>query len=229
MAGGRELVHLIDVATGDLTLEGLTLEEALSLPEELGLSPRELNCARPLDSVPLAPRTGVAGCGSKLHQATAGDVQGSTGVLQATASVGIRVRLHRVYHGSVVDGPGRRSVLQVQGCPIRCPGCYVPHTHDAGGGRVMPVEAVVAAVLDRAGEPRDGITVTGGEPFAQPDGLAALLRALRDRGLHTVVYSGHPLGESAWSWWRLIRLDIQERMEPWQTTSTRPKSGTRRS
>ena len=30
--------------------------------------------------------------------------------------------LYRIYHNSVVDGPGRRSVIQVAGCSIRCPG-----------------------------------------------------------------------------------------------------------
>ena len=30
--------------------------------------------------------------------------------------------LYRLYHHSTVDGPGRRSVIQVSGCSIRCQG-----------------------------------------------------------------------------------------------------------
>ncbi len=198
MARGRELVHLIDAATGELTLEGLSLEEALSLPEELDLSPRELNCARPLDSAPLAPQRGSPRARSKPEQAIASVIQAtasveqvSASVMQATASIDVRVRVHRVYHGSVVDGPSRRSVLQVQGCPIRCPGCYVPETHDPDGGVQLLVREALELLLDPAGEPRDGVTVLGGEPFAQPRALAAVLRELEALGIHRTVYTGH--------------------------------------
>jgi len=51
----------------------------------------------------------------------------------------------------------------------------------------------VQALLDPVGEPRDGITVLGGEPFFQPAGLADLLQELQGRSLHTVVYSGYTL------------------------------------
>jgi len=51
----------------------------------------------------------------------------------------------------------------------------------------------VQALLDPVGEPRDGVTVTGGEAFSQPAGLAHLLHKLKARGLHTIVYSGYTL------------------------------------
>ena len=69
----------------------------------------------------------------------------------------------------------------------------MPETHDPAGGAALGVADVVAALLDPAGEPRDGATVLGGEPFSQPLGLAALVRALKRLGLHVVVYTGHTL------------------------------------
>jgi anaerobic ribonucleoside-triphosphate reductase activating protein len=71
--------------------------------------------------------------------------------------------------------------------------CYVPETHDADGGAERSIADVAAAAFDPAGEPRDGFTVLGGEPFFQPVALAALLRAFKARGAHTVVYSGYTL------------------------------------
>ena len=47
--------------------------------------------------------------------------------------------------------------------------------------------------MDAQGEPRDGMTVTGGEPFLQPVGLLALLQQLKAHDLHTVVYTGFTL------------------------------------
>ena len=55
----------------------------------------------------------------------------------------------------------------------------------------MPAEVLADALLDPTYQ-RDGISVVGGEPMLQPDGLLALLRALRERGcLHILVYSGY--------------------------------------
>ncbi len=61
------------------------------------------------------------------------------------------------------------------------------------GGVLLDVDCVVTALLDPVGEPRDGITILGGEPFYQPVGLLALLKELKARGLHTVVYTGYTL------------------------------------
>ena len=163
-----ELVWIIDPSTGDLVVEGLAAEEALALAGDLLPPPRELNCARPLTTVPLPAPPADAG----------------TPVL----------RVARLYHASVVEGPGRRSVLQVQGCPLRCSlACFVSETHSVQAGVVLPVDTLVEALLDPVGAPRDGVSVLGGEPFAQPVGLAVLLRRLKTRGVHTLVYSGYTL------------------------------------
>ncbi|HLI50743.1 MAG TPA: 4Fe-4S single cluster domain-containing protein [Thermomicrobiaceae bacterium] len=161
-----ETTWLIDRATGDLVVEGLTTEEAAALVADLLPSAQMVNCARPLISSPLA---------------------------QPETVEGVTLQVARIYHGSLVEGPGRRSVVQLQGCPIRCPGCYVPETHDPAGGITMSVADVLSRVLDPIGAPRDGVTVLGGEPFFQPVGLLALLQELKAQDLHTVVYTGYRL------------------------------------
>ena len=161
-----ELTWILDPATGELTVEGLSEAEASALAGDLLPPARPLNCARPLTSLPLPSR-------------------------QETSDPTLRIA--RLYHGSVVDGPGRRSVVQLQGCPIRCPGCFVPETHEPSGGVSMTVDAVVEALMASVGEPRDGVTVSGGEPFAQPFGLFALLERLKDHGIHVTVYTGYTL------------------------------------
>jgi anaerobic ribonucleoside-triphosphate reductase activating protein len=160
------LTWILDPTTGALVAEGVTAAELSRVAGTLLPVPRRLDCARPLDNSPL---------------------------LAVTSGDGAPLRVARIYHGSVVDGPGRRSVVQLQGCPIRCPGCHVPETHDPAGGVVLRVPDILTALLDAAGAPRDGVTVLGGEPFAQPEGLVSLLRALKARNLHTVVYSGYTL------------------------------------
>ena len=162
----KELTWICDPATGELTVEGVTAEEARALIGDLLPPPRPLNCARPRISPPLP---------------------------SPIPSVGPVLRVYRIYHGSVVDGPGRRSVCQVAGCTHHCPLCYLPETHDPNGGVALGIGEVLNALLDPAGEPRDGITVTGGEPFQQPSALAALLTTLKARGIHVMVYTGYTL------------------------------------
>ena len=103
------------------------------------------------------------------------------------------LRVYRLYHGSVVEGPGRHSVAQLAGCLIRCVGCSVQETHSMDSGVTMPVSEVVRGLLASEGEPRDGITILGGEPFLQPEGLLALVQALKQHGQHLTLYSGYTL------------------------------------
>lgn len=53
----------------------------------------------------------------------------------------------------------------------------------------MSVDSLVAGLRERISR-IDGITVSGGEPFEQPIGLAALLEGALALGLSTVVYTG---------------------------------------
>ncbi len=69
----------------------------------------------------------------------------------------------------------------------------MPETHDPRGGVALAISEVVELLLEEQGAPRDGITVLGGEPFLQPEGLAALLGALKERGLHVTLYTGYTL------------------------------------
>ena len=161
-----ELTWILDPATGEMAVEGLTVEEVPAIAGDLLPPAQAVNCARPLNSLPLSA---------------------------AAVSNGPFLQVARIYHKSLVDGPGRRSVIQLQGCPIRCRGCYVPETHDPHAGMSVAIEDAVALILDPTGEPRDGVTVCGGEPFAQVHDLVKLLERLKSLKIHTVVYSGYAL------------------------------------
>ncbi len=168
----KETTWIIDHATGALTVEGLTERELLSVASDLLPEGAHVNCARPINAPP---------------------VQMGSNVIAGAEEDSLYV--FRVYHGSVVEGPGRRSVAQLSGCPILCRGCSVPQTHRLDAGTLLSIGEVVRLVLDTAGEPRDGVTVLGGEPFMQPDGLAALLRELKSHNQNITLYSGYTIEE----------------------------------
>ena len=100
-------------------------------------------------------------------------------------------------HPTLHNGPGWRIGLWVQGCVHRCTEqCLSPHLLDPNAGRtysVVDVGAAVSRAVFDASTPVEGLTILGGEPFEQAAALAELLVPLRDRGLSTMVYSGHTI------------------------------------
>jgi anaerobic ribonucleoside-triphosphate reductase activating protein len=167
----RETTWIIDSQSGALTIEGLQQSELAQLTADLLARGKPINCARPINIEPLRL--------SSTH----------------SANDEPSLRVFRIYHNSVVEGPGRRSVVQLSGCEKRCPGCFAVETWPLGSGVEMSVSEVVKATLDPGGAPRDGVTVLGGEPFLQPDGLLALMKTLKRSGQHVTLYSGYTLEE----------------------------------
>ncbi len=100
--------------------------------------------------------------------------------------------LFRLYHHSSVDGPGRRSVVQVSGCSIRCQGCFVPQTHERKNGTLVSIASIVSEIVSKRSD-HDGVTILGGEPFDQPGPVAELAARLKRLGLHLTVYTGYSL------------------------------------
>lgn len=89
---------------------------------------------------------------------------------------------------SIVDGPGIRYAIFVQGCPHHCPGCHNPQTWPFEGGRKRRVESLFK---DFAADPiLKGITFSGGEPFCQAAGLARLAEMVHGLGKDVTVYTG---------------------------------------
>lgn len=89
---------------------------------------------------------------------------------------------------SIVDGPGLRMVLWLQGCTHACPGCHNPSTHDREGG----IEVEVNTILKQMQKYRyqSGLTLSGGEPFLQSTILVDLVKAVRKPTFSIWAYTG---------------------------------------
>lgn len=90
------------------------------------------------------------------------------------------------------EGPGERYAVWVQGCPLRCVGCCNPEMLE-----FRPADRRSAAELVEAACAADveGISLLGGEPFAQAGALAPLAEGVRARGLSVMIFSGYTLAE----------------------------------
>jgi len=107
---------------------------------------------------------------------------------------GPALRVHGFEKRSRANGPGVRATLWVQGCSLGCPGCFNPATHAGDAGRASTIGEVVDHIA--ATGAIEGITISGGEPFEQPEALRDLVRAIRADTDHSIlVFSGFTRAE----------------------------------
>lgn len=96
--------------------------------------------------------------------------------------------IHSLESFGTVDGPGVRFVVFFQGCPLRCQYCHNPDTWTFGQGRAVTAQEVAQEIVRyRHFIQKGGVTLSGGEPLAQPEFCAELLRLCREQGFHTAV------------------------------------------
>jgi anaerobic ribonucleoside-triphosphate reductase activating protein len=98
------------------------------------------------------------------------------------------VRVARLLDRTTAEGPGERTAIWVQGCSIRCPGCFNPQLFTTRDGTLTSVDELIARVV-AAGT--SGVTLLGGEPFDQAAGLAAVASGVRRAGLTVMTFSGY--------------------------------------
>lgn len=100
-----------------------------------------------------------------------------------------KIRIAGFLKRSNVNGPGIRSVIWVQGCPIRCEGCFNKNLWDYNGGTLTDTDNLYTEIIATDGI--DGVTFSGGEPFMQARALAELGMRLHARNLTVVTFTGY--------------------------------------
>jgi anaerobic ribonucleoside-triphosphate reductase activating protein len=105
------------------------------------------------------------------------------------------LRVHNFLPFSHANGPGLRAIIWVQGCSLRCPGCFNPETHPFEGGEMVTVSDLFDRIV-ALGDAIEGITVSGGEPLQQWRPLLALLRRVRqETTLSILLFTGYTWAE----------------------------------
>jgi len=97
---------------------------------------------------------------------------------------------------SFIYGPGCRFVIWVQGCSIRCKGCWNKEMWSITSKNEIPV-AELAKKIFAESDIIDGITLLGGEPLDQFNEVSELLVECRKLGLSTMLFTGYEMTEIA--------------------------------
>ena len=92
-------------------------------------------------------------------------------------------------------GPGKRIALWVRGCSLKCVGCMAKSMQKRSETDRVHIAQSFKTIKELSPN-ADGITISGGEPFEQPEGLYELIKLIKNNTLLDImVYSGYTLEE----------------------------------
>lgn len=94
---------------------------------------------------------------------------------------------------SKVNGPGTRAVLWLQGCSIHCEGCFNKDMWSFEPKKLIHINDLADKILKIEGI--QGVTFSGGEPFAQAAGLVKLAEKLQENHLNILIFTGYTLSQ----------------------------------
>eukprot|EP00768_Dysnectes_brevis_P000903 gnl/Dysnectes_brevis/1208_a1350_2787.p1 GENE.gnl/Dysnectes_brevis/1208_a1350_2787~~gnl/Dysnectes_brevis/1208_a1350_2787.p1 ORF type:complete len:307 (+),score=126.49 gnl/Dysnectes_brevis/1208_a1350_2787:193-1113(+) len=113
----------------------------------------------------------------------------SATALEEIAS-GERGFVHSEESMSMLDGPGMRYLIFLQGCAMRCRFCSNPDTWETKVGPTLSVTVLADRIRRKVAwlKPRGGgVSISGGDPVLQPEFVTKLFREVRAMGLTTCL------------------------------------------
>ena len=116
--------------------------------------------------------------------------------------------IHSVETFGLVDGPGVRYIIFLQGCAMRCQYCHNPETWAFTKDTAStPQEAFTAAYRYRNyWRGNGGLTISGGEPLLQLDFVSEVFRLARAKKVQTALdTSAQPFAPDNAEW--MARFD----------------------
>lgn len=104
------------------------------------------------------------------------------------------INLHSTIKSSRVNGPGDRFVIWTQGCRKMCKNCYNPETWSHYRNNLVDIDFLVEEIKNSNST---GVTISGGDPFEQPEELFYLLGKIKQLDLSdgVIVFSGYTIDE----------------------------------
>lgn len=107
----------------------------------------------------------------------------------------MRIQIDRIFYPVKTLGYGERLGIWTIGCPRRCKNCSNPELQTAQPDKTVSVEFIVEKI-EQFRDKIDGITITGGDPFYQPEPIKELLVEIHSLGIEDIlVYTGYTFEE----------------------------------
>ena len=105
------------------------------------------------------------------------------------------LNVYDIEEKSEIYGPGIRAVIWMQGCRLRCKGCWNQEMWTFKPHKLFHVEELAEKIKSINGI--EGITLIGGEPIHQSLELVKLVMEIKKLGLSVVLFTGFEFSELA--------------------------------
>lgn len=106
------------------------------------------------------------------------------------------INLAKMIDVTEAEGPGLRTAIWVQGCLKRCYGCCNGQFLKIKPAELCQTRHIIERIrYAQQNHKIEGITLLGGEPFLQAEGLAEIAEESHALGLSVMVFSGYVFEE----------------------------------
>ena len=110
----------------------------------------------------------------------------------------MEIHVAGIMENSIVDGPGMRAVLFLQGCPHHCKGCHNPETWDINSPTAETTTVAELGERILAIKRINKLTLSGGDPIMQAAACLDLIHYLNARRIEMnkpeysiILYTGY--------------------------------------
>ena len=121
------------------------------------------------------------------------------------------LEIYKIETLGALDGPGIRTVVFLQGCPMRCGYCHNADSWYSGDGTWMASDDVFQSIIRHKPYYKNtgGVTFSGGEPLLQAEKLLPLIHRLQGDGIHVALdTSGCLVSEAGYQLLKAVDLVI---------------------
>jgi len=102
-----------------------------------------------------------------------------------------KLQVSGIERGSIVDGPGVRTVIFFSGCRHNCTKCHSKELQDFSAGQEISVQQLIDD-LKQDIKFIDGITLSGGDPVEQFDGVIEFVKQIKKLyNIDVMLYTGY--------------------------------------
>ena len=113
----------------------------------------------------------------------------------------------RILYPIKVLGPGKRIGIWFDGCEHHCKGCSNPELWDKKSEYEINIDQIMYLIESILTNNKvDGFTITGGDPFFQPDDLYELLKNIHEISTDILVYTGYQYIELKKKYEHILKL-----------------------
>lgn len=107
----------------------------------------------------------------------------------------IKLKISAIVPLRIEDGPGIRTTIFFNGCSRKCEGCHNKFLVDGTAEWEEKSIEEIFLQLEKLKNPNKRVTISGGEPLEQKEGLTKLINYLNKKGYDIALYTSYNLDE----------------------------------